>query len=102
MADDIGILASIGIRVSAFFAGTAGGLVGAWADERASLGTWIAYAVCGGLTANYLSADAMHFMPSWVSEGGAGFIVGGTALVIVRALKGIINSWKPPLLGGGK
>jgi hypothetical protein len=101
MADDPGILAGIGIRVSSFFAGTAGGLVGAWADEKASLGTWIAYAICGGLTANYLGADAMHFMPSWVSEGGAGFVVGGSALVIVRAIKGLINSWRPQL-GGGK
>lgn len=100
MADDPGMLAQIGIRVSSLFAGFAGGLVGAWADEKASLGTWIAYAGCGGLTANYLATDAMHFLPSWITEGGAGFIVGGSALVIVRTIKGLVNTWRPQ--PGGK
>jgi hypothetical protein len=101
MPDDPGILASIGIRVSSLFAGFAGGLVGAWADEKAGLGTWIAYAVGGGLTANYLAVEATHFLPAWISEGGAGFIVGGSALMIVRTIKGLVNSWRPQW-GGGK
>jgi hypothetical protein len=100
MSDDAGILANVGIRVSSLFAGVAGGLVGAWADEKASLATWVAYAVGGGLTANYLGVEAMHFLPSWVSEGGAGFIVGGSALMIVRTLKALVTSWRPQL--GGK
>lgn len=100
MADDPGVLANVGIRVSSLFAGFAGGLVGAWADEKAGLGTWIAYACCGGLTANYLAPSAMHFMPSWLSEGGVGFIVGGSALMIVRTIKAAINTWRPQL--GGK
>lgn len=98
MADDI--LSSIGIRVVSLFAGLSGGLVGAWADEKAGLGTWIVYALAGGLTANYFTAEAMHFLPAWITEGGAGFIVGGSALVIVRTVKGAINSWRPQL--GGK
>lgn len=100
MPEDLGVLASLGIRVSSLFAGFAGGLVGAWADEKAGLGTWVAYAVCGGLTANYLGVEAMHFLPSWVTEGGAGFIVGASALLIVRTVKGALNSWRPQL--GGK
>lgn len=100
MPDESGVLASVGIRVSSLFAGFAGGLVGAWADEKAGLGTWMIYAAAGGLTANFLGVEAMHFLPTWVSEGGAGFAVGASALLIVKAIKGAVNNWRPQL--GGK
>lgn len=100
MADDLGVLSSFGIRVASLFAGFAGGLVGAWADEKASVGAWLACMFCGGLTANFLSLDATHFLPSWVSEGGIGFAIGLGAYPIARTIKGLVSSWRPQF--GGK
>ena len=98
MSEDPGILATIGIRVPALFAGLAGGVVGAWADHSAGISVWIGYIVCGGLTANFFAEPAMHVIP-YVGEGGAGFIVGACALAIVRAIKEAVSKWKPQIGG---
>lgn len=91
-------LEEIGIRVPALFAGLAGGIVGAWADSRVSWQQWLAYAICGGLTSNFLAEPATHVLP-YVKEGGAGFIVGCTALIIVRTIAELVKRWKPALTG---
>lgn len=95
MPVDPGLLDQLGIRVPAMFAGLAGGLVGAYADGKAGLAAWIAYVVSGGLTANFLAEPAQKYIPL-VSEGGAGFVVGLTALVIVRTIIGAAKKWHPP------
>lgn len=88
----------VGIRIGAMFAGFAGGLVGAWADGRSGWSVWLAYVVSGGLTANWLAEPATHVLP-WVNEGGAGFVVGTCALVLVRTIIGAARRWHPQLNG---
>lgn len=102
MPDDIGLLAQLGIRVPAMFAGLAGGLVGAWADGKAGLLTWIIYCGAGGLTANWLAepfapifTKILFFGLFDVKEGLAGFLVGGCALAIMRTIIGLARKWTP-------
>lgn len=99
MPDDPGLLAELGVKVQPAFAGLAGGVVGAWADGKAGLISWISYIGAGGITANFLAEPAMGVIPFKVSEGTSGFIVGLSALAIVRILVGLINKWNPSLLG---
>lgn len=105
MADDVGLLALLGVRVSALFAGVCGGIVGAWADQKASLSVWVGYVVCGGLTGNFFAEPAMHIIQPiplvgpFVNEGGAGFIVGACALGIIRVIKDAVSKWRPPTMG---
>jgi hypothetical protein len=87
MSDDAGGLANFGIRVISFFSGVAGGTVGAWVDDKMSFRAWALCALCGGLTANFLAVDVMHFFPSWVSEGGIGFALGSCSFVVVKKLR---------------
>lgn len=94
MSEDPGFLASIWHPLSAF-SGLAGGIVGAWADNKASLKVWALYGAAGLLTANFLGQDAMRVIP-YVSEGGAGFIVGGCALSLIILFRNIIAKWQPP------
>lgn len=103
MPDDPGLLAQIGVRVPALFAGLAGGIVGAWADQKAGIATWLGAIVCGGLTANWLAEPATHMIPGFTSanEGVAGFIVGGCAYGIVVAIKKTVSAWAPAV-GGNK
>jgi hypothetical protein len=96
MSDDPGILAMIGVRIQPFFAGVAGGAVGALADSKSGLLAWMSYVGAGGLTANFLADPALHVIPvSFLSEGGAGFIIGLGALAIVRTIIGVIRKWNP-------
>jgi hypothetical protein len=91
-------LAEVGIKISALFAGFGGGLVGAWADGRSGWKVWVGYVLCGGITANYLAEPATHIIPL-VNEGGAGFAVGTSALIIVRTLIGLARKWNPKING---
>jgi hypothetical protein len=100
MADDTGILAYVGIRVSAFFAGTAGGLVGVLFDDKASLKIWFTYALGGGLVSNFLLGDAMHFFPAWATSAGVGFALGVCAPVVVIGLKAAAKKWQSKFGGG--
>jgi hypothetical protein len=108
MADDIGLAAQLGIRVAALFAGVCGGIVGAWADQQASLSMWVGYVVCGGLTGNFFAEPAMHIINPipvfgpYVNEGGAGFIVGACALGIIRGVKELVSRWRPPTIGSAQ
>lgn len=97
--DEHQILTQYGLRITSLFAGFAGGLVGAWADGSSGWLTWLSYVVCGGLTANWLAEPATHVIP-WVNEGSAGFIVGTSALIIVRTLTGLARRWNPQPPGG--
>jgi hypothetical protein len=92
-AEDPGLLASFGIRVADFFAGTAGGLVGVLFDDKAGLKIWLTYAFGGGLVANFLLTDAMHLLPPGISSGGAGFFLGVCAPIVVGTLKVIARKW---------
>jgi hypothetical protein len=94
------LLASVGIRVSSFFAGVAGGFVGVCFDDKASLRIWIAYTIGGGLVANYLGSDASRLFPSF-TELGLGFGLGVAAPVVVGAIKAMAAKWRPPQPGGG-
>jgi len=96
---DPGILETLGIRVGAAFAGLAGGVVGAWADGQSGFLTWCSYCGAGLITGNFLALPATHVIP-WVSEGGAGFIVGCSALVVVRGIIAAARKWAPQLNGG--
>lgn len=102
MPDDPGLLAQIGIRVPALFAGLAGGIVGAWADQKAGLATWAGAIVCGGLTANWFAEPATRVIPglSATNEGLAGFIVGACAYGIIKTIKIAVSAWSPKLGGG--
>jgi disulfide bond formation protein DsbB len=95
-----GILAQLGIDVSVAFAGLAGGVVGAWADGKASLTTWVAYALCGALTAIYLAGGLTQVIPFISSKPTAGFIVGACALIIVRAILAAARKWQPSIFNG--
>lgn len=95
-----GILAQLGIDASVAFAGLAGGVVGAWADGRASVAIWFAYAVSGSLTAIYLADGVTHVIPFPVSKPTAGFIVGTSALIIVRAIIATARKWQPAIFNG--
>jgi hypothetical protein len=95
-----GILAQLGIDASVAFAGLAGGVVGAWADGKASIATWVAYAVCGALTAIYLANAVTSVIPFITSKPTAGFIVGMCALIIVRAIIAAARKWQPNIFNG--
>ena len=62
---------------------------------------WFTYALGGGLVSNFLLADAMHFLPAWVSSAGAGFFLGVCAPIVVGTLKMVASRWRPPQVGGG-
>lgn len=100
MTDDPGLLAELGIRVPAAFAGLAGGVVGAWADGKSGYLAWASYCGAGLITGNFLAMPATHVIP-WVNEGGAGFIVGCCALAVVRTLIGAAKKWQPQLFNAG-
>lgn len=95
-----GILAQLGIDASVAFAGLAGGVVGAWADGKASITTWFAYAICGSLTAIYLAEAFTRIVPFSVSKPTSGFIVGACALIIVRAIIAAARKWQPAIFNG--
>ena len=97
---DHGILAQLGIKVPNMFAGAAGGLVGAMVSRKAGIATFLSYFFSGALTSNFLAKPALHVMPDWVGEGGAGFIIGLGAMTICALLIGAINKWNP--LSGSK
>ena len=101
MPNDPSLLAELGIRVPAAFAGLGGGIVGAWADSKAGWKTWLSYAVCGALTGNWLGEPATHIIP-FVNEGGGGFIVGACAFAIIGTFLGLSKKWRPPIMNGGK
>ncbi len=101
MLGDPGLLDMLGIRVSAAFAGLAGGVVGAWADGKSGFLTWCSYCGAGLITGNFLALPATHVIPL-VNEGGAGFLVGCCALAVVRAFIGAARKWAPQLMNGGK
>lgn len=95
-----GILAQLGINASVAFAGLAGGVVGAWADGKASVLLWFSYAVSGCLTATYLAEPVTHVIPFTVSLPAAGFLVGTCALIIVRAIIAAAKRWQPTIFNG--
>lgn len=95
-----GILAQLGINASVAFAGLAGGVVGAWADGKASAVLWFSYAVSGCLTATYLAEPVTHTLPFAIPLPAAGFIVGTCALVIVRAIIAAAKKWQPAIFNG--
>lgn len=97
-----GILAQLGIDASVAFAGLAGGVVGAWADGKATIGLWFAYVISGSLTAIYLADGLNHILPFTVGRPTAGFLVGTSALVIVRAIIATARRWQPNLFNGGR
>jgi hypothetical protein len=89
----------IGVNLSALMAGLAGGVVGAWADGKSGLLAWMGYIMCGGLTGAYLGESASHVIPA-TNPAGAGFIVGGCALVVMRLLRGVLSRYGLKLSGG--
>lgn len=100
MPDDPGLFAMLGVKVPNMFAGLAGGIVGAWVTRAAGVATILGYIVCGALTANFLASPALHILPDWVGEGGAGFIIGLGAMAICASILGAIAKWTPSI--GGK
>lgn len=108
MANDVGFLAELGLKIQASFGGLAGGIVGAWADEQATLKMWGIYAGAGLLTGNFMAAPALPvfqtipIMGPLISEGGSGFLIGTCALIAVRTVRRLANNWKPNLPFGGE
>jgi hypothetical protein len=100
MSDEHGFMAAAGISASKLFSGMAGGLVGAWADEKVGFRIWAAYVVCGGLVANYLGESARHAMPSWVDPLAIGFILGACAPAVIKGLREVVKRWKPQIGAG--
>ena len=102
MAEELGILAQLGIKVPAAFAGAMGGIVGCFADGQAGFMAWLSYVGCGLITANFLAEPAIEMLKPviHVSEGVGGFIVGLGALAIVRTIIGYIRKWRPGFMNG--
>lgn len=98
MAD--GLMAQLGIDASTAFAGLAGGIVAAAADGKSTLSWWFVYAMCGSLTAIYLTDAIVPLMPFHLTKVAAAFVVGGCALIIIRAMRSTATRWFPSILNG--
>lgn len=99
MPDDLLLWSALGIKVPPLFSGLAGGIVGAWVDGKSGVKAWFVYAACGGLTGAYLGEWASHFIP-YSDSISAGFAVGGSAMMMMRLLRGLINKLDIKLVGG--
>jgi hypothetical protein len=86
------IWTALGVNLSAMMAGIAGGIVGAWADGKSGIKAWFSYVVCGALTGAYLGEPATHLIP-FTNPSGAGFIVGGSAMLLMRLSRGALTRY---------
>lgn len=76
----------LGLDVGRMVAGFAGGLVSAFLPPAKTAWAVIGSIVGGTLTANFLTPAATHYSPNWLGDGGVGFILGLTAMIICQGI----------------
>lgn len=99
MADDPGLLVTLGVKLPDLLAGFAGGLVNAFVFKRADPWSVAGSMVVGALTANYLGEPAARMLG--LSTGPSAFIVGVAGMAICQGIVAAIQQWRPSIPGAG-
>ena len=100
MADEPGLLFTLGIKLPDLFAGFAGGVVNAFVFKRSDPWAVAGSMVVGAFTANYLGEPATHVLG--LSNGASAFIVGIAGMAICQGIIAAVQNWKPSISSGGK
>lgn len=74
----------LGLSIARMVAGFAGGLVSVFIPPPKTAMTMLGSVVGGIFTANYLGPAGTHYAPTWLGEGGVGFILGLTAMIVCQ------------------
>lgn len=86
-------LLALGITIKHAIAGFAGGVASAFVFRNARPADALSSVLVGTLTANYFTEHASRV--TGLGEGGAGFLIGLTAMIICQKVVDAARKWTP-------
>lgn len=97
MADEPGILLTLGVKLPDLFAGFAGGVVNAFVFKKADPFSVAGSMVVGAFTANYLGEPIGSHLG--LSTGAAAFVVGVAGMAICQGIVAVVPNLLRAMFG---